>query len=337
MKRKFIFTIALITLLNYTLKAQEFQDSVKWISFKEAKEKFEAKQKPVMVFLYSQASDSSRLMSQTTFSNPEVANYINVLFYPVRLDVNSKEQLTFLDGKKYGNSDNQHHDIAKMLLTKIDTLPALVIFDKKADGRTLLGFKNRDEIFRPLIYYAEDINENTEFEDWLKYHKKAFPPGRKQIATRLLVKWLLPKEMEEKQAVSKKKILLNFYDWRKVSCTVMRTKVFNDKRIADYINKKFYPINIDVFSKDSIVFHGTTYINEGKKHKFHQLPIAALNGLMKFPAFIILDEDYNVRDKIQRFMTVEQLKPLLEFYGDDNFKTQTWEEFIINYNLHKKE
>ncbi len=331
---KIIIAICLLFSVIFNLNAQNFNDSIKWLSFDNVRTAFEKNQKPIMIFLYDKNSDSSRIMSQTTFSNPEVANYINALFYPLRLDVYSKEAKTFFDGVKYENKPENGavHDLALMLTGGNDTLPALVMFNRKAQGRTIYGFKNRDEIFRILIYYAENIDEKTSFEDWLTYHRRAFPPGQEQIITRLIVKWLLPKEMLEKQSQKPKKILLNFYDWRKVSCTVLRTKVFNDKRIANYINEHFYPISIDVFSKDTITLMGRTYINEGAKHGYHQLPIAALGGYMKFPAFIIIDENNKVREKFQNFYTVEELKPILEFYGEDAYLKETWNDFFKKYN-----
>lgn len=328
------FFAGLLIFTAFFSQAQAWQDSVKWMDFDSVRAAFAENQKPILIFLYSEDSDSSRIMSETTFSNPEVANYINILFYPLKLDVFSKDTLNFFDGRAYANTatSGKMHDMAFMLAGTNDTLPALVLFNRKAQGRTLYGYKNRDEIFRTLIYYAEDLEENTSYEDWLKYHRRAYPPGQEQVVTRLNVRWLMLDEALEKQAQQPKKILLNFYDWRKISCTVLRTKVYNDLRIADYINTHYYPVSIDVFTKDTLSIFGQTYINEGAEHGFHQLPIAALGGFMRFPAFLIIDENNQVREKFQDFYTVEQLKPILEFYGENAYLKESWQEFLKKYN-----
>ena len=333
------FTAILLFLIAFPAKAQSINDSINWMSFDEVREEFSEVQKPVMIFLYSENSDSSVHMQETTFSNPEVANYINILFYPLKLDVYSKEAHRFFDGRVFNNTatSGDKHDLAFMLAGENDSLPALVFFDINAQGQTFYGYKNRDEIFRTLIFYAENIGENTAYDNWIKYHTRAFPPGQEQVMTRLNVRWLPMDEAMEKQAAHPKKILLNFYDYRKVSCTVMRTQVFNDKRISDYINQHYYPINVDVFSTDTLEIFGREYVNSGEEHKFHQLPIAALAGYMKFPAFIIIDEESNVREKFQDFYTVEKLKPILEYYGSDAYKRENWEDFLKLYEKREAE
>lgn len=330
---KIIFSTFLLFLLAAYASAQNVKDSVEWMSFDKVRKEFAEVQKPVMIFLYSQDSDSSLLMQKTTFSNPEVANYINILFYPLKLDVHSREEIIFFDGRKFANTkqSGNKHDLAFMLAGNNDTLPAMVLFDRQAQGRTLYGFKDRDAIFRPLIYYAEDLGENTAYEEWIKYHTRAFPPGQEQVMTRLNVRWLNLEQAMERHEKQPKKILLNFYNYHKVSCTVLRTQVFNDKRIADYINEKFYPVNVDVFTTDTLTIFGQSYVNAGEEHGFHQLPVAALSGYMRFPAFLILDEEGNLREKFQNFYTTEKLKPILEYYGNDAYKRESWKEFLKAY------
>ena len=328
-----LFFIAFI-LFFFNTNAQNTEDSVKWLSFDEVRANFDEIQKPVMIFLYSEESDSSRIMQETTFCNTEVTNYINIFFYPVKLNIYSTDTITFFDGQKYINSEQsgKKHDLCFMFTGQTHNFPALVLFDKTAKGQTFYGYKNRDQIFRELIYFAEYIGESVLFDDWLKYHKKAFPPGQKQTMTRLNVKWLPMQEALELQKTNPKKILLNFYNYRIVSGTVMRTQIFNQPNIADYINKHYYPINIDVFTKDTLEIFGQKYINENKPHKFHQLPIMALGGYMKFPAFLILDEENKVREKFHTFLTVEQLEPILKYYGDNAYKKDSWVDFMKLYN-----
>lgn len=334
MKSKVIVIISVFMIFSGSLKAQIVEDSVNWMSFDSVRVKFKEFQKPVLIFLYSEDSDSSKLMQTETFSNTEVASYINFLFYPIKFDINSKDTIVFFDGQEYANSSESKskHDMVYMFTGNTDTVPALVLFDKTAKGQSFYGFKNRDEIFRVLIYYAEQIGQGTSYEDWLIYHKKAYPPGQEQIMTRLKVDWLKPAEAMELQKVKPKKMLFYFYDYRSISGTVMRTQIFNSKKVSDYIRDKYYMVNIDVFTKDTLRVFGRSYINENKPHEFHQLPVEALAGYMKFPAFIILDEDHQVREKFHKFFTVEKLFPILKFYGDDIYKNETWEDFLRIYN-----
>ncbi len=66
--------------LSLSSVSQNLTDSVHWISLEDAGNLFAKKQKPIMIYLHKSECDSCREQEETTFSNPEVANYINVLF-----------------------------------------------------------------------------------------------------------------------------------------------------------------------------------------------------------------------------------------------------------------
>lgn len=327
MKKGVFFFLLLYPLFG--ISQEVVVDSVKWISIEEAGKEFGKQQKPVLFYIYKDDCDSCRLQESTTFSNPEVSNYINILFYPVKINAETTDTITFFDGKKYINSgvNGKVHDLVFNLTGSADTLPSIVMFSRRAAGRAFKGYKSRDEIFRILIYYAEDIDLSTEFENWYKYHKKGYPPGQKQIITRLNVKWFPLAEAVEKNKDVPRKILLNFYNYNRVSSTLMRMQTYNHPQIANYLNRKFYPVNIDVYTQDTLEIKGVKYINENKEYKYHQLAIAALEGKMFFPAFVILDEKGAVIGKIQKYMTPEEFEVTMKYYGEDAYKKETFKAY----------
>lgn len=339
MKRIYLFFIPLF--LSVILTSQNLSDSIHWMSIEKAGELFFEKQKPIMFYFYKNDCDSCRLQERTTFSNPEVANYINILFYPVKINVETKDSLKFFDGKYYKNTGKygKIHDLVYKLAVTKDNFPALVVFSRRAVGKSFFGYKNRDEIFRILIYYAEDIDVSTSYEDWYKYHKKGYPPGLKQIITHLKIHWKTIDEALELNKKQARKILLNFYNYNKISCSLLRTQTFNQTQIAEYLNKKYYSVNIDVYTQDTLKIMGQTYFNENKPYKYHQLPIAALGGKMIFPAFVILDENEKVLIKVQEFMTPEKFEPLMIYYGDDFYKKEDFKKFMKHFksNIKKNE
>jgi thioredoxin-related protein len=331
--KKSVF-IALMLIFQYlSLFSQNQTDSVKWLKLESVGERFSKQQKPVLIYFYTKNCDSCRVMEKTTFSNPEVANYINILYYPVKIDAESGDSLQFFDGRKYGKSiiNKPFNDLTQTLLVQPDTFPAMVLFSRKAVGQVLKGFQNRDEIFRPLIFYAEDIDQAVEYRDWLKIHEKGFPAGKTQIMTRLLVKWKTLEEAVEANKTAPKKMILNFYNYNRIACSLMRTEVFNNPAIASYLNDNFYCVNIDVYTQDTLEIFGQKYINENQPHKFHQLPIAALEGQMTFPSFIVLDENGKVLDKTRQFVAPEILETILHYYGDNSYKTTIWSDFKLKF------
>ncbi len=335
---KKLFVLLIFTVFFGFIEAQSLKDSVKWISIEKAGENFLKLQKPILFYFYKNDCDSCRIQEKTTFSNPEVANYINVLFYPVKINAETMDSLKFFDGIYYKNTERygKIHDLVYKLAGSADTFPSFVVFSRQAKGQSFFGYKNRDEIFRILIYYAENIDLSVPFADWYKYHKKGYPPGQKQIITRLKIRWKTLDEALELNKKEPRKILLNFYNYNKISCSLLRTQTFNNKYIAEYLNEKYYPVNIDVFSQDTLKIMGQTYINENKPYKYHQLPVAALDAKMIFPAFIILDENEKVLIKIQKYMTPEGFEPLMKYYGDNFYKKENYNIFIKNFKSELK-
>ena len=176
------FLLVVFFSISLSSVSQNLTDSVQWISLEEAGDLFAEKQKPIMIYVHKADCDSCKEQEKTTFSNPEVANYINILFYPVKIDAETKDSLKFFDGKYYHNSETtgKIHDLVEMI-AGADTLPTIVMFSRRAAGRAFKGFKNRDEIFRTLIYYAEDIDITTPFEEWYKYHVIGYPAGQSPV------------------------------------------------------------------------------------------------------------------------------------------------------------
>ena len=64
-------------------------------------------------------------MLNQTFGLKEVASYINALFYPIKIDIYSKNSITFFDGTIYKNTgkDGAVHEIVTKLLGENVQMP----------------------------------------------------------------------------------------------------------------------------------------------------------------------------------------------------------------------
>ncbi|MBN2893685.1 MAG: DUF255 domain-containing protein [Bacteroidales bacterium] len=330
---KTLLTITLLILSNLYLLGQEQDTVLEWLSFEETNKLFLENQKPVMIFLYSENEEQSLKMQNETFGNPEVAKYINALFYPIKLDVFSKDTLQFFNGQYYIHEPkNKFHSLASMLTADSVVYPALVVFDKYAQGNVFYGFKNRDSIFPILIYYYEELFKSVEYQEWESIYLKTYPPGQKQIITSMKIHWLTIDEMKEQLLIKPKPILIDIYDNYSVSSTVMRLYTYNNAEIAKYLNEKFYCVNVNLRSEEEFELKGVTYKNSGPPFNYQQFAYAVLQGNLTFPAFVILDEELNLLERIQIFLTPEKLDPIIHFYGENIYKTQDYKSFLNNYS-----
>jgi len=323
----------LVTIFSTNLFSQTLDNEIKtvnWKTFEEVGKLFDTTQRPVLVYLYANYSDSCKLMFDSTFTNQEVVSYLNAVFYNIKLDVASDKPITFFDGKTYNKQPNKlYHDIVNTLIGENISLPAILMFNKDAQGEVFWGYKDRDHIFPVLIYYNEEIYKSTTYPIFEENYFKAYPVGMKQIITKLNIKWNSFSEMLELQKVTPKKILIDIYFNYSIAATMMRTKTYNDPIIANYLNNNFYATTVDARTEDLITIKGVTYKNPGAAHGFHEFPIAVLNGKMSFPAFIILDEDFNLIDRVQAYLTPEDIEPILNYYGGNFYKTMTYENYKL--------
>ena len=326
--------LILFLFLSTTLFSQD--STLNWLTFEQTSVLFEKNQKPIMVFLYSKDDLKSKKMLETTFANQEVYNYLNILFYSIKFDIETDDTLQFFNGKKFGHLPNEkYHSLVKYLAGDSITLPALVMFNRVGEGRVFFGSKNRDSIFPTLIYYSENIYNSTTYEEWEDYYFKAFPPGQKQIITRLKIRWQTMNEMLQEYETKPKMIFIDLYDSYNTASTVMRMETYNNPKIAEYLNKNFYRVTVKLRSEEEFELKGVTYKNSGTGYKYHQFPYAVLNGNLQFPAFVILDEDMNLIERKQIFMTPEIFEPIIHFYGDGNYKNQDYKTFFENFNKNK--
>lgn len=327
---KKIFASILLLIFFKSIFSQENMEikTINWLSFEEVGQNFVENQKPIMVYLYENENDSCQMMFNETFMNDEVVNYLDILFYSIKYDVTTNDSVTFFDGRKFGKqSDKKYNDFVYSLIGDSIQTPALLIFNINAQGSYFSGFKDRDHIFPILIYFNEKIYKSVEYQTFEDYYFKAYPVGQQQIMTRLIIKWKTFDEMLEAQEQKPKKVLIDIYNNYSIAATMMRTKTFNDPIIANYLNQNYYCTTVEARGNQEFTIKDIPYKNSGESHGYHEFAIAVLQGQMNFPAFIILDEEFNLLDRIQYYVTPEMLEPIVKYYGSDSYKTATFQEF----------
>jgi thioredoxin-related protein len=56
-----------------------------------------------------------------------------------------------------------------------------------------------------------------------------------------------------------------------------------------------------------------------------------LMGKMQFPAFLIMDENFTLLDRVQLYLPPEKFEAVIKFYGDNAYKTLNWQDYKINH------
>ncbi|MEM6893497.1 MAG: thioredoxin family protein [Bacteroidota bacterium] len=137
------------------------------------------------------------------------------------------------------------------------------------------------------------------------------------IVAQTEVQWLTFEQLEDSLAIQPKKVFVDFYaDWC-AYCKKMDKVAYRDPKVVNLLNAKYYPVKMNAESRDTIVFGGDTFFNKnvGKtRQPFHDIPLllASREGPpFSLPAMVLLDEAFQIRERIFEYRTPKQLLEIL--------------------------
>lgn len=141
--------------------------AIHWLSFEEAVEKNKKNPKKVFVDLYTDWCTWCMRMEKVTFENPAIAEYINENFYPVKLDAETKRNITFKNNDyvfRSDASDKGIHEIAVYLTRGRLNYPSVIFLDENmGNPQPVPGFQNPVLMDKLLKFFGEDYYREI---DW---------------------------------------------------------------------------------------------------------------------------------------------------------------------------
>ena len=169
MKKVKFFLIASLTAFIFTSFKITENDKVHWMSLEEMQLAYKIKPKPIIVDVYTSWCGWCKVMDKETYSNEQVAAYINDKYYAVKLDAELKESLEW-NGKKYGYlSQYKVNELAAYFLNGQMSYPTTVFFSSlDANPAPLAGYLKPKEIESPLKFFGEGVYKTKKFPDYLK-------------------------------------------------------------------------------------------------------------------------------------------------------------------------
>ncbi|HCD22478.1 MAG TPA: thioredoxin [Flavobacteriaceae bacterium] len=125
-----------------------------------------------------------------------------------------------------------------------------------------------------------------------------------------------------------KKIFIDVYtDWCGW-CKKMDKETFNNPEVAVYMQQHFYMVKLDGEGKKPIVFRGKTFsfVPSGR-NGYHELAAGLMQGQLSYPTVVFLNEQAELLSPVPGYHPPESFMPIARFFGDNHYKTSTWEDY----------
>jgi thioredoxin-related protein len=332
--------ISLLLLAYHPLQAQ--QDSIpaenlgliRWMSLEEAEIQNAKYPKPFMIDVYTDWCGWCKTMMKTTFSNPDLAGYINLNFYPVRFNAETQDTVVFR-GQKFWNPSTENrstHQLAIKLLNGKLTYPTIVYFNNNYQFNLIVpGYFNERDIQPFLVYAVEYVFNTTTIQDFRDAYMKSLAPDtlRKDTTS---IRWMSFEAAVAKSKEKPKKILTLVNTKWCNSGRIFKDVIFKDSAVVSTVNELFYAAYIDAEAKDTIRFKGEAYVNDGKYGTFHNFAVVICNNKLTLPSVVYIDSNLDVITSVPQFYGVNDLLLILRFFGKDYYKTMSWEDFRKTQN-----
>jgi thioredoxin-related protein len=169
--RKLAF-ILLVSLLPFLLHGQAESSKIKWYTFEQAVELSKKAPKKMMIDVYTDWCGWCKKMDAETFSNPEIAKYVNEHFYAVKFNAEQKADITF-QGKtfKYIDQGNGkgYHELAAALLSNQLSFPTISYLNEKLELLgPVPGYRNAHDLEPLLVYICEEKFKTVGYDAFQK-------------------------------------------------------------------------------------------------------------------------------------------------------------------------
>ena len=160
------------TSLSFIAPARE---KINWVNINDLDALYKENPKPILVDLYTGWCGWCKVMDKKTYSNKKVGEYLAQKFYPVKVDAESKQAITWL-GKSYPfNSQYRTNEFALYLTRGQLSYPTTVIIPADGSGpQAIPGFLEPKDFELIVKYFGEGHYGKTSFEQFQKSFKASW-------------------------------------------------------------------------------------------------------------------------------------------------------------------
>lgn len=165
LKRTAVLLLSALIFLGTSSFNKETEATINWMSIEEAYAAAQKNPKKVIIDVYTDWCGWCKVMDKKTFKNPEVVKYVNDNYYAVKLDAESREDITLGTTTYKYNAQNRANDIAVALLQGKLSYPSIVYLDEEFNMiQPIPGYMEARAFHEVITFIGEDYHKKETFD-----------------------------------------------------------------------------------------------------------------------------------------------------------------------------
>jgi thioredoxin-related protein len=110
----------------------------------------------------------------------------------------------------------------------------------------------------------------------------------------------------------------------------MDKKTYSNKKVAQYIQDKFYPVKVNAESRETFTWNGKTY-HFNSSYRTNEFAVYVTKGRLEFPTTIIIPVDSNEPQAIPGYLEPKDLELVVKYFGEGGYGKVSFDEFQKNF------
>ena len=167
--QKVPFLSVILFLLFSSFQVNAPKEKLQWLSLEEAEQKAKQEPRPILIDLYTDWCGWCKVMDKKTYSNQQVISYLNRKFYVVKLNAETKQDITWKGKVYHYNSGYKTHELAIALTNGELAYPSTVIVPvHESAPQAISGMLEVKEMELITKYFGDDQYGKVSFDDYAK-------------------------------------------------------------------------------------------------------------------------------------------------------------------------
>ena len=150
------------------------EGKIQWMSISDAAGKLDKEPRPILIDLYTSWCGWCKVMDRKTYSNRQVAEYLQAKFYPVKVDAETKDEINWR-GRAYHFSPNYRSNEFAVYLTHGQLeFPTTIIIPPGGEPQAIPGYMQPKELELLVKYFGEGQYNHQSFDEYQKSFKPSW-------------------------------------------------------------------------------------------------------------------------------------------------------------------